>query len=97
MTDTPDMMERLSAYLAARDEQRRREVTVVFAAMTKRERALVHEVAVMANVRASLVTFGGGHDIEHDAVVVSDVIARCLDLPDLYPVLARIARRAGVR
>jgi hypothetical protein len=77
------------------DGERRRHdrVTRVLAAMTDREQALVCEVAVMANVRATR----HGTEIPRDSVVVYNTIAACLAMPDLYPALARIARIAERR
>ncbi len=77
------------------DGERRRHdhVTRVLQAMTDREQALVREVAVMANVRATPY----GTQVGRDSTVVYNTIAACLAMPDLYPTLARIARIAERR
>lgn len=83
----------LIAYFADREAARIREVQALLACMTKRERALIREVAVMANVRASR------HDdtIPPDSTVLINTLSSCLNMPDLYPTIARIARRAARR
>ncbi len=77
------------------DGERRRHdhVTRVRRAMTDREQALVREVAVMANVRATPY----GTRVGRDSDVLHNAIAACLAMPDLYPTLARIARVAERR
>lgn len=62
----------------------------VLAAMTKRERALVREVAVMANVLA----LPHGQRPARDSEVLANVIIHCLRMPDLYPTVDRLARVA---
>ena len=68
-------------------------VAGVLGALTKRERALVREVAVMAGVRATMRA-GARYEPAGDDFVVRDAISACLSMPDLYPALARIDQRA---
>ena len=83
----------LLAYLAARRHDQAEQVADVLACMTKRERALVREIAVMANVLAGNWT----DRPPPDSAVVTNVIIHCLGLPDLYPTIARLARNAMLR
>lgn len=88
---TPEeLQDGLMRYLVDRHNERHREVESVLAVMTKRERQLVREAAVMANVAA----LPYGERPAKDSEVVADVVMRCLSMPDLYPAMARLARRA---
>lgn len=91
--DTIQFSPELLAYFATRDDDRRQQVESVLAVMTKREQALVREIAVMANV----VNLPYGERPAKDTAVLYDVIARCISMPDLYPTIARLARIAQRR
>lgn len=80
----------LIAYFQQRDRDRAAQVDAVLAVMTKRERALVREVAVMANVLAG----DWKEKPPPDSVVLGHVISLCLGQPDLFPTIARLARTA---
>ena len=96
----------LGQYLATRDAQRRKRAEQQLQALTKRERRLVREAAVMGFVRGS--TFGQslatarqykGTDMEtvlpepqfpHDSDIVFEVLDACDTFPDLYPVISHL-------
>lgn len=86
----------LHAVLANRWEYEARRVDQVLAAMTKRERALVREVAVMAGVRATMRA-GSRDRVPPDSEVLRDAISSALGMPDLYPTIARIERAVARR
>jgi hypothetical protein len=75
-------------YLDARIQARGERVRDVLAALTERERRLVREVAVMANVRGMQRGQAGQLEIPGDTAVVTDVIDACLGMPDLYPTIS---------
>lgn len=80
----------LVEYFKARDSARADEVRQVLAAMTKRERQLIWEIAVMAGTQGRLT----GGEPPKDSTVVSNAILGCLYMPDLYPTFRRIKRIA---
>lgn len=79
--------EGLLRYLDARLKARADRVEAVLSALTERERRLVQEVAVMANVRGIQRGVAGQTDIPPDEAVLHDVIDACLSMADLYPVI----------
>lgn len=79
-------------YFAAREQQRADRVSAVLGQMTKREQALVREVAVMANV---LGMRHGSGDVWPDTAVLAATLDGCLAMSDLYPTIARLERRAA--
>ncbi len=86
----------LLAYLAAREEQRANRVQMTYATLTKREKALVTEAAVMGFFQGTQAAGGFNAKIPKNSVVTTVVIDACLAYPDLYPAMDRVARRAGV-
>ena len=83
-----------SQYLVAQDKARRERVLRILGAMTKRERQLVKEVAVMAWVRGNRASGDGHAAIPPDSEIVTDVILACLSMENLYPTVARLERVA---
>jgi hypothetical protein len=81
-----------AVYLQKRLEGDARRVEAVLDVMTKRERQLVREVAVMAHVVG--IMRPQGSQVPPDSVVLADVIRRCLSFPDFYPTLNRLERLA---
>jgi len=87
------MPEGLFDYFKLRQEARAARIQAVWNMMTKREQALFQSAAVMAGIRARWAV--GNHEPPPpDSQVVADVIDACLSLPDLYPALIRLDRRA---
>lgn len=83
----------LYRYLEAMDNARIDRALAVLSAMTQRERYLVKEIAVMANV---LALPPGKKPLRDKAVLVATII-HCLTMPDLYPTIARLERVADQR
>jgi hypothetical protein len=86
-----------SEYLQAQDEARRRRVGRILEAMTKRERQLIKEIAVMAWVRGGRASGYGHAAIPLDSEILKEVILACLSMEDLYPTVARLERVARQR
>lgn len=86
--------DRFVAYLATRDQERRAEVNRLVAMMTKRERALVREVAVHAYVRGLMAGRGGEQQPPKDSETLFWTLLGCLSMDDLNPTIARLSRRA---
>lgn len=82
-----------SQYLAAQDEARRERVLRILGAMTKRERQLVKEIAVMAWVRG-MRAGGNGAKVPKDSEIIFDAVLACLSFEDLYPTVDRLERIA---
>lgn len=82
-----------SQYLVAQDQARRERVLRILGAMTKRERQLVKEVAVMAWVRG-MRAGGNGAEVPKDSEIMFDAIMACLSFEDLYPTVDRLERVA---
>lgn len=80
-------------YIKARDIVRIKEVQQILAAMTKRERLLVREIAVMAAVQARIAS-GVRTPPPHDGEVLYHAILGCIYTPDLYPTFRRLKRIA---
>lgn len=91
-----DFNERLGAYFLSRDKTREAMVAGILAAMTKRERGLVREVAVMGYVRGKFSS-GNKDPVPPDSQIVFDVILACYYMPDLYPTISRLVRIAQRR
>lgn len=91
----PALEEGLLRYFAASTQRRRERVEAVLAAMTDRERRLVREVAVMANVHGTQRGLAGVRDIPADTAVLHAVIAACLAMPDLYTTIDEVVRPEG--
>lgn len=89
--------EAFAEYLGIQAAARQRRVAQVLSAMTKRERQLVKEVAVMAWVRGSRAASNGHDAIPLDSEIVFDVIMACLGFEDLYPTVDRLERVARQR
>lgn len=83
----------LAEYFKNRDAARLQEVIDILNAMTKRERKLVWEIAVMAGVQGRMT---GKQQSPKDATVVHNAILGCVYMPDLYPTFRRM-RRIAVR
>jgi hypothetical protein len=81
----------LTRLFAANVQARMQRVEVVLLAMTPRERRLVHEVAVMANVQG-MMAVGQGVSVPPDSLVLANVLMACLGFEDLYPTVARLER-----
>lgn len=92
----PEFDTALADYLAARWQHEQDRVTAVWDIMTRRERELFRSAAVMASVRANMRT-GSRAKPPPDSEVVFDAISSCLSMPDLYPAIARLERRAAHR
>ena len=90
------MMDSLEDDLAIRMAEEQARVQAVWDTMTGRERQLVREVAVMTSVRATMRA-GSRERVPPDSEVVADTISACLSMPDLYPAMARLERRAQRR
>ncbi len=75
----------LGAYLLARWIQLERSVDTVLAQLTGKERRLVHDLVVVANVRGIECGRFGEYAPGPDSLVIRDVISRCLQMPDVYP------------
>lgn len=88
--------QQLVDYFALRQQRESGRVEAVFGAMTKRERALVREVAVMAGVRATMRA-GSRERVPADSAVLADAISACLHMGDLYPTVSRLERVATRR
>lgn len=92
----PQFSEGLLRYLGARLQARGERVRDVLAGLSERERRLVREVAVMANVRGMQRGLAGQRDVPGDTAVVTDVIDACLAMPDLYPTISTAEGRDEV-
>ena len=86
-----ELSEALIKYFATREQERNERVERLWATMTKRERHLVREVAIMAHVRA--LPFGE-RPLPVTTLLV-DVLSACLGMPDLYPTIDRLDRLAA--
>lgn len=84
----PAISEDLARYLDERIQARGQRVRDALAGLTERERRLVREVAVMANVRGMQRGQAGQRDVPADTAVVTDVIDACLAMPNLYPTIS---------
>jgi hypothetical protein len=96
------VLDDLARYLAVRDQQRLDAVSAALGAMTRRERRLVREAAVMGYVRGSMAgeaaaRAGERPKIPRDSAVVFEVVDACLAMRDLYPVIGHIDRTSGGR
>jgi hypothetical protein len=80
VTELPDF---LTAYFADRQRARAEAVSAFLGSLTDRERALVHDAAVMGYVRGSM--HPRGEEIPLNAPIVADVVNACFAFPDLYP------------
>jgi hypothetical protein len=80
VTELPDF---LTAYIADRERARAEAVATFLNSLTDRERALVHDAAVMGYVRGSM--HPRGEEIPLNAPIVADVVNACFAFPDLYP------------
>lgn len=87
MTDLP---EALITYLATREEQRSQAVQDFLARLTPRERALVHDVAVMGYVQGLRHSREDG--VPADSETIRLVVDACFAFPDQYPAVNAIAR-----
>lgn len=94
---TPELSNQFAAYFVAQEAARAERVNRVVAAMTKRERQLVWEIAVMAGVQGRIRSQGGKSEIPADSTVVFNAILGCLNMSDLYPTFQRIERIAARR
>lgn len=83
--------ETILRYLEARKDQRTKERTDVLAALSKREAALLKEVAAMAYVQGRMAA-QGPHLIPRDMSILDDAISGCLAMSDLYPTVSRVQR-----
>jgi hypothetical protein len=82
--------EGLLQYFAIREQNRAGMVQRTLEALTLRELQLVREAAVMGYVTG--VRCGPHRErIPDDSPLVAEVVAACLEMPDLYPLLAAIA------
>ncbi len=72
-------------YLAQRDAERAQGAADQYAALTERERGLVHDAAVMGYVQG--MRHPQGERIPKDRFIVQLVVQECLAFADLYPTL----------
>lgn len=79
--DTPN---ELVDYMVSRDRQRHEQVIKTLEALTETQRALMKEMAVMGYV---LGRQANRVPVPQDWIILWNVIAACLELPDLYPVV----------
>jgi prenyltransferase beta subunit len=80
VTELPDF---LTAYFADRERARAEAVQAFLDSLTDRERALVHDAAVMGYVRGSM--HPRGEEIPLNAPIVAHVVNACFAFPNLYP------------
>lgn len=80
-------------YLTKRQNQRDADVARVWLALTKRERKLVREAAVMANLLGMRRAGQFREPPPADSAVVVEVISACLAQSDLFPTLAKVLRK----
>ncbi|MFF8784751.1 hypothetical protein [Streptomyces sp. NPDC015125] len=73
----------LIAYLEKRQADRAERVHALLASLTKRERALLQDTAVMGYVRGSL--HPRDEEIPLNKEIVAEVVSACFAFPDLYP------------
>ncbi|HWB38505.1 MAG TPA: hypothetical protein VHA75_21005 [Rugosimonospora sp.] len=93
-----ELASRLVDYLTSRRASEDRRIEALWATLTKRERALIREIAVMADVRAAMrVSPGTAPPPPPAAAVLRDVLGACLHFEDLYPTVARLDRLAARR
>jgi hypothetical protein len=78
----------LTGYLTDRDRQRATEVADALNALSERERRLFQEAAVMGWVQGMRAAQAGDRD-PGDFPKAPIVVAACLSMPDLYPVISR--------
>jgi hypothetical protein len=81
--------EQLVSYLADREQQRAKAVEDFLAKLTPRERALVHDAAVMGYVQGLMRTRDEG--IPKDSQVIALVVDACFAFEDQYQGVNRIA------
>lgn len=79
------MEEKLLDYLKARDEQRLNEVETFLNSLTKKQRQLVKEAAVMGYVQGVQAERARVESIPPDSEIVHRVVAACQSFSDLYP------------
>lgn len=82
--------DKLAPYLAARDADRTRHAEQLLAAMTKRERSLVREVAIHAYVQGLIAGKSGEQQPPPDSAVLYSTLLGCLSMPDINPTMDRI-------
>lgn len=94
MPDEIPFDERLVQYFASRERDRQAQVEALLARMTKRERLIVREAAVMANVRGGMRAGANMAEskIPADSFVVADTLLACVSMPELYPALYAMSR-----
>lgn len=92
-----EMEDKLAEYMTKQDEARLQHVLRVLAAMTKRERQLVWEIAVMASTQGQMRGGGVRQPPPPDSSVVRQAVLGCLYMEDLYPTFARLDRIATRR
>lgn len=85
-----DLMTKLAGYHARRTAERAERVEATLAAMTPREQRLVREAAVMGYVRGQIAGRCGEDRPPSDTAVLTEVIACCREMPDLYPIIASL-------
>lgn len=89
---TTEIPPELVTYFKNRKRQRLAEVNETLAAMTRRERRLVREAAVMGFVRGSMFGQMEGPDarLPMDSEMLREVIECCRSMSDLYPVISHM-------
>jgi hypothetical protein len=95
----PTLSPDLIAYMEERERQRLAEANETLAAMTRRERRLVREAAVMGYVRGSMHGQMEGRDavLPKDSEMVREVIECCRIMSDLYPVMSHLRSAKAAR
>ncbi|QQN79775.1 hypothetical protein [Streptomyces sp. XC 2026] len=89
---TAQIPEWLAADIATREAARHDRAAAAFAEATDRERALIHDAAVMGYVQGLIRSREEG--APKDSQVIALVIQECLAFPDLYPAVAALAEAA---
>jgi hypothetical protein len=80
---TEALPEFLITYLEQRQADRAERVNALLVSLTKRERALFQDAAVMGYVRGSLHPRDA--EIPLNKEILAEVISACFSFPDLYP------------
>jgi hypothetical protein len=84
MADSP-IPDALVDYLAKRDAQRADKVQAVLDSLTDRERALIHDAAIMGYAQGLMRDRSEG--CPKDSAVVHLVVDACFAIPDKYPAI----------
>ena len=80
-----EIPQELINYMATRDRQRDEQVTTALGWRTPAELAVMKDAAVMGYVLGTRAV--GDTEIPPDTAILRNVVAACLELPDLYPAI----------